>query len=61
MRIEKKKYSQPLVSVIEMHTLSPLQTSGTEVLPMDPSDPGGTGEALSKKTGRGFWDDEESE
>ena len=60
MRIEKKKYSQPLVSVIEMRTLSPLQTSGTESFPIDPSDPG-TGEVLSKQTGRGFWDDEESE
>lgn len=59
--MEKKRYQQPSVSVLEMRTLLPLQTSGKEILPMDPSDPGGTGEALSKKTGRGFWDDEESE
>ena len=59
--MEKKRYQQPSVSVLEMRTLLPLQTSGKEILPMDTDDPGGTGEALSKKTGRGFWDDEERE
>lgn len=59
--MDKKRYLQPWVSAIEMCTLSPLQTSGTEVLPFDPSDPG-TGEVLSKKQGSDrFWDDESEE
>ena len=59
--MEKKRYQQPSVSVLEMRTLLPLQTSGKEILPMDPDDPG-TGEVLSKKQGSGkFWDDEERE
>lgn len=61
MRDVKKNYQCPIVRIVEMQGQTLLQGSkqNDEGLPFDPND--GTGEALSKKTGRGFWDDEERE
>lgn len=61
MRDVKKNYQCPIVRILEMQGQGLLQGSklDDEILPSDPND--GTGEALSKKTGRGFWDDEERE
>lgn len=57
----KRNYQCPIVRIVEMQGQTLLQGSklDDEVLPFNPGDD--TGEVLSKQTGRGFWDDEESE
>ena len=61
MRDVKRNYQCPIIRIVEMQGQTLLQGSklDDETLPFNPED--GTGEALSKQTSRGFWDDEESE
>lgn len=61
MRDVKNNYQCPIIRIVEMQGQTLLQGSkqDDEVLPFNPGND--TGEALSKQTSRGFWDDEESE
>lgn len=55
---KKKNYIQPLTHWLQMSTELCLEPS-TTTLPVDPTDPGGTGEALSK--GGTTWEEEPDE
>ena len=58
MKTLKRHYHPPTTGTTEMLTLTPLQAS-TEQLPFNPTDPGGTDDALAKKGAWDFcWDDE---
>ena len=58
MKVNKKRYPCPMVTMVNMQVDTLLQQSGTAIMPYNPGD--GTGEALSKKNQWEFrWEDEE--